>query len=221
MAWGYHIDYAACSGHILHGWPCVHLYPWLKRMCPAAAISCIIHDVSEFSTSVVSVCQHCVSPVPPHPFPLNGNDKPPNANTHTHTGTNRKHINTHTCTITHKRKQNVQKILHHTTPKYNNPKWGGWLTIRKLLASSVCVCVSALPWRAPVRCLMTGRQSAAAAAEVVESLGRPLKAHRVLGVGSPDLVKAFPCSSTQLCFSSSCSSDSTSLIPHPNAAKTH
>lgn len=51
-----------------------------------------------------------------------------------------------------------------------------------------------------VRCLMTGRQSAAAAAEAVESLGRPLKAHRVLvgggGVRSPDLVKAFPCSFT-------------------------
>lgn len=31
-----------------------------------------------------------------------------------------------------------------------------------------------------VWCLMTGRQSAAAAAEEVESLGRPLKAHRVL-----------------------------------------
>lgn len=36
-------------GHTLHGWPCVHLYPWLKCMCPAAAVSCIIHDVSGFS----------------------------------------------------------------------------------------------------------------------------------------------------------------------------
>ncbi|KAK9516424.1 hypothetical protein VZT92_024354 [Zoarces viviparus] len=68
---------------------------------------------------------------------------------------------------------------------------------------------------------MTGRQSAVAAAEVLESLGRPLKAHKVLGVGSPDLVKAFPCSSTQLRFSSCCCIDSTGNIQHPNAEKTH
>ena len=64
---------------------------------------------------------------------------------------------------------------------------------------------------------MTGRQSAAAG--VVASRGRPLKARRVLGVGSSDLVKAFPCSSSQLRFSSACRTDSSSLIPHPNAEK--
>lgn len=64
-AWGYHVDYAACSGHILHGWPRVHLYPWLKWMCPAAAVSCIIHDVSEFSTSwCLSVSTACPLSLP-------------------------------------------------------------------------------------------------------------------------------------------------------------
>lgn len=38
---------------------------------------------------------------------------------------------------------------------------------------------------------MTGRQSAAAAAEVVESLGRPLKAPRVSGGGEPRLSESF------------------------------
>ncbi|CAB1451603.1 unnamed protein product [Pleuronectes platessa] len=38
---------------------------------------------------------------------------------------------------------------------------------------------------------MTGRQSAAAAAEVVASPGRPLKAHGVLGGGEPRLCESF------------------------------
>lgn len=60
---------------------------------------------------------------------------------------------------------------------------------------------------------MTGRQSAAAAAGELESLGTPLKAHRVLEMVSADLVKAFPCSSTRLCFIvSSCSSVSSLLF---------
>lgn len=77
-----------------------------------------------------------------------------------------------------------------------------------------------------VRCLMTGRQSAAAAAEAVESLGRPLKAHRVLvgwgggGGEEPRLSESFSMFIHQLCLSSSGSPNSSSLIPHPNAEKT-
>lgn len=74
-----------------------------------------------------------------------------------------------------------------------------------------------------VRCLMTGRQSAAAAAaaEAVESLGRPLKAHRVLvrGGEEPRLSESFSMFIHQLCLSSSGSPNSSSLIPHPNAEK--
>lgn len=73
-----------------------------------------------------------------------------------------------------------------------------------------------------VWCLMTGRQSAAAAAEAVESLGRPLKAHRVLvrGGEDPRLSESFSMFIHQLCLSSSGSPNSSSLIPHPNAKKT-
>lgn len=244
LAGGYDIDCAACSGHTLHGWPCVHLYPWLKCMCPAAAVSCIIHDVSEFSTSwCLSVSTACPLSLPIHsPWMVmtskQARTQPQKGqNTNSHRG--RKHVDTLTCihalhyyynyTLSD---TNLHKISHVCTPQ--ELKWDMKLTFCKLFESShnqtyMCMCVCAevhahktrLPWRAAVRCLMTGRQSAAAAAEMVESLGRPLKAHRVLGVGSPDLVKAFPCSSTQPCFSSSCSTDSTGLIPHPNAEETH
>lgn len=142
----------------------------------------------------------------------------------------------HTCTFTHTHTNNTHM---HNTQQGKRIKSGSRLTFSQLLASPhtlVCVCVRMLTGvcvfictALKSSCLVTGRQSVAAAAappplaatEVLESLGRPLKAHRVLGGGSPYSVKAFPCSSTQLCFSFAGSANSDSLNPHPNAEKTH
>lgn len=57
-----------CSmlGATLDGFPCVHLYP-RQKMCPAAAVSCIIHDMSEFSSGCcLSVSTMCVPPLHTH-----------------------------------------------------------------------------------------------------------------------------------------------------------
>lgn len=178
-------------------------------MCPAAAVSCIIHDVSEFSTSwCLSVSTACPLSLPIHsPWMVMTSQrahsqlqKDHNSYRHKETDDTLTHI--HTITET-------KYVLHVSTPQHTEKqqsKTGQQVdspqTVSIFLYVSVCASVYTLPWRATVRCLMTGRQSATAAAKVVESLGRLLKAHRVLGVGSPDLVKAFPCSSTQLYFSS-------------------
>lgn len=53
----------------------------MESPCPAAAVACIIHNVSEFFTRCcLSVSD--LSPVPHHPSSLNANDEPPTTGAH-------------------------------------------------------------------------------------------------------------------------------------------